>query len=44
MPLYNIPYYPATNPVEACFSVAKGFFKRKRLEHLVNDKEFEPEP
>ena len=42
MPLYNIPYSPATNPVEACFSVVKSHFKRKRMECLVNDKEFDP--
>jgi len=41
LPLYNIPYLPATNPIEACFSIVKGFFKRKRLERLVNDKPFD---
>lgn len=31
MPLFNIPYSPETNPIEACFSVVKSHFKRRRL-------------
>ena len=40
--LFNVPYFPIGNPVEACFSIVKSYFKRKRLEHLVNDLPFEP--
>lgn len=40
MPLFNIPYSPDTNPIEACFSVMKSHFKRKRLEYLVNGRPF----
>ena len=41
--LWNIPYYPDTNPVEACFSNVKGYFKRRRLEALVADVPFDSE-
>ena len=41
-PLYNVPYFPTGNPAEGCFSIVKSHFKRKRLEHLVNDVPFEP--
>ena len=40
--LYNVPYFPTGNPAEGCFSIVKSHFKRKRLEHLVNDVPFEP--
>ena len=39
--LWNIPYYPDTNPIEACFSVVKGYFRRRRLEALVADAPFD---
>ena len=39
-PLYNIPYSPATNPIESCFSVVKSHFKRRRLGCLVDDRPF----
>ena len=38
--LYNIPYSPDTNPIEACFSVVKSHFKRSRLGCLVNGRPF----
>ena len=38
--VWNIPYYPDTNPVEACFSNVKGYYRRKRLEALVNNAPF----
>ena len=40
--LFNVPYFPTGNPAEGCFSIVKSYFKRKRLEHLVNDAPFEP--
>ena len=40
-PLYNIPYSPGTNPIEACFSVVKSHFKRRRLGCLVNGRPFD---
>ena len=42
-PLFNIPYSPEFNPAEACFSIVKNHFKKKRLWHLVNDEEFDAE-
>ena len=39
--LWNIPYYPDCNPVEACFSVVKGHYCRRRLEALVADAPFD---
>lgn len=40
-PLYNVPYQPETNPIEACFSQVKRHFKSKRLNCLVNSKDFD---
>ena len=42
-PLFNIPYSPALNPVEACFSIVKNHFKKRRLQHLVNNQDFDAE-
>jgi len=42
-PLFNIPYSPALNPVEACFSIVKNHFKKTRLRYLVNNQEFDAE-
>ena len=40
-PLYNIPYMPETNPIEACFSIVKHYYNSKRLNSLVNDTKFD---
>ena len=40
-PLFNIPYSPSLNPVEACFSIVKNHYKKRRLQHLVNDEAFD---
>ncbi len=40
-PLFNIPYSPALNPIEACFSIVKNHFKKRRLQYLVNDRAFD---
>ena len=42
-PLYNIPYMPETNPIEACFSIVKHYYNSKRLNCLVNDTKFDRE-
>ena len=42
-PLFNVPYSPSLNPVEACFSIVKNHFKKRRLRHLVNDEDFDAE-
>jgi len=42
-PLFNIPYSPALNPVEACFSIVKNHFKKNRLRYLVNNQDFDAE-
>ena len=39
-PLYNVPYFPDGNPIEACFSQVKRNFKSNRLNCLVNNKYF----
>ena len=41
-PLYNVPYAPDFNPCESCISVLKNYYKRKKLNLLVNYKPFEP--
>ena len=40
-PLYNVPYSPETNPIEACFSIVKNYYNRKRLNCLVNNTDFD---
>ena len=40
-PLWNIPYCPDTNPIESCFSIVKQRYKKDRLHHLINKKEFD---
>jgi len=42
-PIFNIPYCPETNPIEACFSQVKRYFCRRRLHCLVNQAEFDRE-
>ena len=39
-PLYNVPYSPETQPIEACFSQVKRIYNRQRLHCLVNDEVF----
>ena len=42
-PIYNVPYQPDLNPTEACFSKIKNHYRRRKLNMLVNDEEFDPE-
>ncbi len=42
-PLFNIPYHPSTNPIEACFSQVKRHFCRERLGCLANNAQFDRE-
>ena len=37
--IFNVPYAPDLNPTEACFSKLKNFYKRNRLNKLVNEEE-----
>ena len=37
--IYNVPYQPDFNPTEACFSKIKNYYKRKKLNLLVNEEE-----
>ena len=41
--LMNVPYAPDFSPVESCFSVIKNYYKRKRTEYLVNEKDIKEE-
>ena len=36
LPVYNVGYSPAFNPIEAVFSKVKYNFSRNRLHNLVN--------
>ena len=36
LPVYNVGYSPAYNPIEAVFSKVKYNFSRNRLHNLVN--------
>ena len=42
-PLFNIPYQPDLNPIEACFSQVKRHFSSRRLHCLANNLEFDRE-
>ena len=42
-PIYNVPYQPDLNPTEACFSKIKNHYRRRKLNMLVNNEEFDPE-
>ena len=35
-PIYNLPYSPEFNPIEAVFSKVKAYFNQRRLHNLVN--------
>lgn len=35
-PIYSVPYQPDLNPTEACFSKIKNYYKRKKLNMLMN--------
>lgn len=39
--IYNVPYQPDYNPTEACFSKIKNYYKRKKLNLLVNEEEID---
>ena len=41
--IYNVPYQPDLNPTEACFSKIKNYYRRKKLNMLVNEEEFDAE-
>ena len=34
--IINVPYSPQYNPIEGCFSVVKNYFKRKRMNRIMN--------
>ena len=36
VPIYNVAYSPALNPIESVFSKVKAIFNNSRLNHLVN--------
>jgi transposase len=39
--ILSVPASPEYNPIEGCFSIVKNYFKRQRLNCLVNNKAFE---
>ena len=41
--IYNVPYQPIYNPTEACFSKIKNYYKRQKLNLLVNEKDIDIE-
>ena len=40
-PIYSVPYFPDLNPTECCFSKIKGYYRRKKLNLLLNGKKME---
>ena len=41
--IFNVPYSPDFNPIEAVFSKVKSFFKKRKLSAIANEKEFDIE-
>ena len=39
--IYNVPYQPDLNPTESVFSKIKNYYKREKLNMLVNQKEID---
>ena len=39
-PILNVTASPQYNPIEGCFSTVKNYYKRKRLNYLVNNEDF----
>ena len=37
--IYNVPYMPDFNPCECCFLKTKNYFRRQKLNLLVNNQE-----
>ena len=38
-PILNVTASPQYNPIEGCFSTVKNFYKRRRLNYIVNDED-----
>ena len=39
--IYNVPYQPDYNPSESCFSKVKNYYKRQKLNLLVNERDID---
>ena len=39
--IYNVPYSPDFNPIEAVFSKVKSYFNKRKLNALANEKKFD---
>ena len=39
--IYSVPYQPEYNPAEAVFSKIKNYYKRRKLNILVNEHEID---
>ena len=42
-PIYNCPASPDTNAIETCFAQCKLWYKRERMNALVNERDFNVE-
>ena len=40
-PIYSVPQQPDFNPTESCFSKIKNHYKRKKLNMLMNEEQFD---
>ena len=40
-PIYSVPQQPDLNPTESCFSKIKNHYKRKKLNMLMNEEQFD---
>ena len=39
--IQNVPYQPDYNPAESCLSKIKNYYKRQKLNMLVNEEEID---
>ena len=41
--IYNVPYSPDYNPCESCFSKIKNYYRRTKMNALVNGEDIDLE-
>jgi len=40
-PIFSVPYQPDLNPTESCFSKIKNYYKRKKLNMIMNEEDID---
>jgi len=39
--IWSVPFQPDLNPTEACFSKIKNYYKRQKLNKVMNEEELD---